>query len=52
MAVFSNCLDINKPAIELKPGKMPFYVTIYSLGSVYLETFKIYIETNLANKFI
>lgn len=37
---------------NLEPGKPLFYGPIYSLELVKLETFKIYIETNLANIFI
>ena len=42
----------NEHAIELKKGNQPPYGSIYSLGLVELKTFKIYIETNLANGFI
>ena len=43
---------INEHAIKLEEGKQPPYKPVYSLGLVELETFKIYIETNLANSFI
>ena len=43
---------INDYAIDLKESKQLPYGPIYNLGSVELETFKIYIETNLANSFI
>lgn len=46
------CSDINKHAINLKPGKQPSYRPIYSLVLVELETLKTYIKTNLANGFI
>ena len=42
----------NEHAIELEESKKPPYGPIYSLGPAELETFKIYIETNLANSFI
>ena len=42
----------NEHAIELEKGKQPPYGPIYSLEPVELETFKIYIKTNLANGFI
>lgn len=48
----SKRLDINKHLIDLEPGKKPYYGSIYSQGLVELETFKIYIQTNLANSFI
>ena len=43
---------INTYTIDLEEGKQPPYGPIYSLGPVELETFKTYIETNLANSFI
>ena len=43
---------INDHAIELVDGQQPPYESIYSLGPVELETLKVYIETNLANRFI
>ena len=45
-------LDINEHVIDLEPGKQLFYRPIYSFGQVELEIFKIYIETNLTNRFI
>ena len=47
-----NRLNINKYTIDLERGKQAPYEPIYSLGPVELEIFKIYIETNLVNKFI
>ena len=44
--------EINIYVIDLEEGKQPLYGPIYSLGSVELETLKIYIKTNLANGFI
>ena len=43
---------INEHAIKLEEGKQPPFGPIYSLGSVELETLKIYIKINLANSFI
>ena len=43
---------INKHAIKLEEDKQSPYAPIYSLGMIELETFKIYIKTNLANGFI
>ena len=43
---------VNKHAIKLEGGKQLPYGHIYSLRPVELKTFKIYIETNLANGFI
>lgn len=45
-------LDINQYTINLETSKQPSYKTIYILKSIELETFKIYIEINLANNFI
>ena len=45
-------LNINEYAIKLKVGKQVFYKLIYIFRSIELETFKIYIKTNLANNFI
>ena len=45
-------IGINKHANKLEEGKQPPFGPIYSLGPVELETFKTYIETNLANSFI
>lgn len=53
IAVLFNNLDINKECIiDLKSNKQLLYRPIYSLGLVELETLKIYIKTNLANRFI
>ena len=43
---------VNEHAIKLEKSKQPPYGPIYSLRPVELETFKTYIETNLANGFI
>ena len=43
---------MNEHAIELEESKQLPFGTIYSLGAVELETFKTYIEINLANGFI
>ena len=43
---------VNEHTIELQEDKQPPYGPIYSLGLVELETFKTYIERNLANSFI
>lgn len=43
---------INNHLIDLKKGKKPPYMPIYSLEPVDLKTLKIYIETNLASGFI
>ena len=43
---------INDYVINLIKGYQPPYNFIYSLGPVELKTLKIYIETNLAKKFI
>lgn len=52
-AVLFNNLDINKECtIDLNSGKQLLYRPIYNLGPVELETFKIYIKANLANRFI
>lgn len=45
-------MDINKHAIKLIKDKQLFYRSIYSLSLVKLKTFKTYIKTNLANRFI
>ena len=45
-------IGINDHTIKLVNGQRPPYRSIYSLGSVELETLKAYIETNLANEFI
>lgn len=44
--------ELNQHAIELKNGKRPLYVPIYSLGPVELETLNTYIETQLKTGFI
>ena len=44
--------NINEHAIKLKEDEQLPYRLIYSLGTMELETFKIYIKTNLANRFI
>ena len=43
---------LNKYAINLKDNKQPSYRQIYSLGSMKLETLKIYIKTYLKIGFI
>lgn len=50
--VLFNYSNINKYAINLKPGKQLPYRPIYNLGLVELEIFKTYIKINLANRFI
>ena len=45
-------IKINNYAIKLVDGQQPPYKPIYNLETVKLETLNIYIETNLANKFI
>ena len=50
--VLSECIGINKHAIELEDGKQPDNGQIYSLGPVELEILKTYIGINLANSFI
>ena len=45
-------LSINKYTINLQRDKQLPHRLIYSLELVELETFKIYIKTNLANSFI
>ena len=44
--------EINTHAIDMEEDKQLLYGHIYSLGPMELETFKTYIETNLANGFI
>ena len=44
--------NANEYTIKLEEGKQPPYRPIYSLRPVEIETYKIYIETNLANGFI
>ena len=43
---------INDHTIKLVDGQQPSYAPIYSLRLVELEILKVYIDTNLANKFI
>ena len=43
---------MNEHAIELEKDKQLSFRLIYSLAQVELEILKIYIKTNLANKFI
>lgn len=43
--------DINKHLINLKLSIQQLYGPIYSLEPIKLETFKMYIKTNLANEF-
>lgn len=50
--LLSDCLNINKPKIDLKASKQPPSRSIYNLGLIGLKNFKTYIEGNLANKFI
>ena len=51
-SVLPEISDLNQHAIELQQSQQPPYRSIYSLGSVKLETLKTYIETNLTNGFI
>ena len=51
-AKLSENTKMNEHTIELGQDKQPLYGSIYSLGSVKLETLKIYIKTSLANSFI
>ena len=48
----SKNIKINKHTIKLETDKQSLFGSIYSLRSIKLETFKIYIEINLANDFI
>lgn len=50
--VLSTHTKINTHAINLEEGKQSFYGPIYNLELVELEILKIYIKTNLANRFI
>lgn len=50
--ILFNFLDINKYIIDMKPSKQPFNRPIYSLDIIELEILRIYIKTNLANRFI
>ena len=45
-------IEINNYAIELVDNQQLSYDLIYSLSSIELKTFKVYIENNLANNFI
>ena len=48
--ILSEQIGVNKHAIELQKSKQALYGHIYNLGPV--NTFKTYIEINLANGFI
>lgn len=50
--ILFNFLDINKYIIDMKPSKQPLDRSIYSLDTIKLKIFRIYIKTNLANRFI
>ena len=50
--VLPECTKLNEHFINLENGKQPLHGPIYSLGSVKLETLKIYIETHLKTGFI
>ena len=52
VAKFLKYTKINNHVIKLEKGKQPSFGPIYSLGSVKLETLKIYIKINLTNGFI
>lgn len=45
-------IEINNHGIDLIDGKQPPYRSNFSLKPVELETFKMYIKTNLANSYI
>lgn len=51
-AELSKVFDINKHSINAAPDKYSPYGKIYSLRLVELKTLKIFIKTNLANRFI
>lgn len=51
-AMLSNCLDINKHIINLKPKIQLSYWSIYNLAPIELKIFKTCIKANLANGFI
>ena len=51
-AKLSKYTRINNYAIELVDDQKLLYSSIYSLGSIELETLKAYIKNNLANNFI
>ena len=52
VAELSENTGMNEHAIKLEENKQPPFSSIYSLGSIELETLKINIKTNLANGFI
>lgn len=52
VAVFLNHLNINKYIIDLEPDKQLPYKPVHNLSPVMLENSKIYITTNLTNRFI
>lgn len=52
VAVFLNHLNINKYIIDLESDKQLPYKPVYNLSPVMLENSKIYITTNLTNRFI
>lgn len=45
-------IKTNRSTIKLKVNKQLLYKSIYSLGQIKIEIFKIYIEINLAHSFI
>lgn len=47
-----NCIKVNKQVIKLEKGNQTFSRFIYSPKLKDVNTFKIYIETKLANNFI
>lgn len=49
---FLKYIGINNHAIKLINSQQLSYKLIYNLGLVELKTLKVYIEINLANKFI
>lgn len=49
---FLKYTGMNDPIIELIDGQQLFYMPIYTLELVKLESLKVYIKTNLANNFI
>lgn len=51
-AKLSEHTSTNNHHIDIELSKQPLYRLIYSLGLVDFEILKIYIEANLANKFI
>ena len=50
--IFPEQTRVNEYAMKLEKSKQPSYEPIYSLKLIELETFKIYIKTNLVNSFI